>query len=248
MDKKDLTVIKKHWEAIETDSLKDKNLQIVERSAIVDLLNNFKVDTLADIGCGNCEDTVFFSQSAKSVDAFDYSETMIKAANKIICESNAKNIKIAKLDLINDPIINSYDTIITKRALINLGNFENQKKAIVKIHNSLNKNGYYLMLECSVNGLNNMNSIRKSLSLNEIPMPFHNYHFEMDQLLQFLKNYFKIKSVRYFSDYFFLTRIVGPLINKDEPYKYDSLFKELSFMKLIEKQIGPQFLFLLKKK
>ena len=53
---------------------------------------------------------------------------MIKAANKIIGESNAKNIKITKLDLINDPIINSYDTIITKRALINLGNFENQKK------------------------------------------------------------------------------------------------------------------------
>jgi len=79
-------------------------------------------------------------------------------------------------------------------------------------------------------------------------MPFHNYRFEMDQLIEFIKSYFNIESLRYFSDYFFLTRIVGPFIDRDEPYKYDSLFKELSILQLIEKQIGPQFLFVLKKK
>ena len=50
MSKKDLNIIKKHWENIKTDSLKDKNLQIVERSAIIDYLKNIKVDALADIG------------------------------------------------------------------------------------------------------------------------------------------------------------------------------------------------------
>jgi len=248
VSKKDLNIIKKHWENIKTDSLKDKNLQIVERSAIIDYLKNLKVDALADIGCGNCEDTVYFSKYAKSVDAFDYSEKMIKDANKVVADGKVKNINIAKLDLITDRIIHSYDTVVTKRSLINLGNFDNQKKAIKKIHKSLNENGHFLMLECSTDGLANMNSIRKLFFLDEIAMPFHNYHFVMDQLLEFLKSYFKVVSWRYFSDYFFLTRFVGPLVEKNEPYKYDHLFKELSSVQVIEKQIGPQFLLLLKKK
>ena len=248
MSKKDLNIIKKHWENIKTDSLKDKNLQIVERSAIIDYLKNLKVDALADIGCGNCEDTVYFSKYAKSVDAFDYSEKMIKEAINTITASNGEKINITKLDLINDQIDNLYDTIITKRTLINLGNFENQKKAIQKIHNSMVENGYYIMLECSLDGLDNMNSIRNIFSLDKIPMPFHNYHFDLEQLLEFTENLFEVVEQKYFSDYFFLTRIVGPLLNNKEPYKYDSIFKELSNLTLIKKHIGPQFLLVLRKK
>ena len=103
------------------------------------------------------------------------------------------------------------------------------------------------MLECSLDGLNNMNSIRDIFSLGKIPMPFHNSHFVMDQLLEFIENHFEVVFSRFFSDYFFLTRIVGPLINNNEPYKHDDLFKKLSSFRLIEKQIGAQFLLVLKK-
>ena len=186
MNEKNLTVVKNHWENPNTESLKDKNLQLIERFAIVEQLEKIKVSNLADIGCGNCKGTVIFSKYAEFVDAFDYSEKMIKEAMNTISASNIEKINIAKLDLINDQINNSYNTVITKRTLINLGNFENQKKAILKIHNSLVKNGYYLMLECSSDGLDNMNSIRDIFSLGKIPMPFHNSHFVMDQLLEFI--------------------------------------------------------------
>ena len=79
-------------------------------------------------------------------------------------------------------------------------------------------------------------------------MPFHNYHFDLEQLLEFTENLFEVVEQRYFSDYFFLTRIVGPLINNKKPYKHDSTFKELSNLKLINKHIGPQFLLVLRKK
>ena len=248
MNEKDLTIIKNHWESPETESLKDKNLQLVERSAIIEQLEKIKISRLADIGCGNCEDTIYFSNYADLVDAFDFSEKMIKEAINTITASKTEKINVAKLDLINDQILNSYNTIITKRTLINLGNFKNQKKAIQKIHNSLVKNGYYIMLECSLNGLDNMNSIRNIFSLDKIPMPFHNYHFDLEQLLEFTENLFEVVEQKYFSDYFFLTRIVGPLLNNKEPYKYDSIFKELSDLTLIKKHIGPQFLLVLRKK
>ena len=248
VNEKDLTIIKNHWENPETESLKDKNLQLVERSAIIEQLEKIKISRLADIGCGNCEDTIFFSNYANLVDAFDFSEKMIKEAINTITASKTEKINVAKLDLINDQILNSYNTIITKRTLINLGNFKNQKKAIQKIHNSLVKNGYYIMLECSLDGLDNMNSIRKNFSMEKIPMPFHNYHFVIEKLLEFTENLFEVVIKRYFSDYFFLTRIVGPLLNNKDPYKHDSTFKELSNLKLINKHIGPQFLLVLRKK
>ena len=106
-----------------------------------------------------------------------------------------------------------YDTIITKRTLINLGNFNNQKDSILKIHNALTKNGYYIMLECSLDGLESMNSIRKSFSLDSIKMPYHNFHFNMNELLSFLNKYFEVSYKQYFSDYFYLTRIIGHLIS-----------------------------------
>ena len=79
-------------------------------------------------------------------------------------------------------------------------------------------------------------------------MPYHNFHFNMNELLSFLNKYFEVSYKQYFSDYFYLTRIIGPLISKKTPYEHDNMFKKLSSFFLIEKQIGPQFLLLLKKK
>lgn len=55
------------------------------------------------------------------------------------------------------------DIATTKRFLINLGSFKNRKKAILKIYDCLNGNGYHLMLECCINGLNNMNIVRQNM-------------------------------------------------------------------------------------
>ena len=107
MNNKDLAIIKDHWENPETISLKDKNLQLVERSAIIEQIEKIKVTSLADIGCGNCEDTIFFSRYAEYVDAFDYSEKMVKEATNIINSSKTKKINISKLDLIDDQLDNS---------------------------------------------------------------------------------------------------------------------------------------------
>lgn len=247
---KDLNLVKEHWEKAETVSLKDQNLQILERNAIISNLINIQPKTLSDIGCGDCEDTVFFSEFANRTFAFDYSDTMLKKAKKNIAKikGNSK-IRIGKLDLINDEISNKADVVISKRCLINLGNFENQKMALRKIHDTLNKNGIYLMLECSKDGLNNLNLLRALFGQNTIDEPFHNLYFNMAELLNYLKDLFFIKKIENFSTYYFLTRIYNKLLENEQISKYDEKAKKVQDKIDLfgSMQIGAQFLLVLKK-
>ena len=59
---KDLQVIKKHWEKKETISLRDLNLQLLEREVIINFIKKSDKSILKDIGCGDGSDTVHFSK------------------------------------------------------------------------------------------------------------------------------------------------------------------------------------------
>lgn len=249
MQEKDLSVIKEHWENKETVSLKDINLQLLERSTIVKYLQNINKKTLKDIGCGDCSDTIHYAQNVKKAYAYDFSDAMLEKASIVINETS--NISLGKLNILEDNLLQRSDVVITKRMLINLGNFQNQKIAIEKIYNSLEKDGCFIMLETSLDGLNNLNDLRKKFNLEIIPEPFHNTLFNLEELKNFLKEYFIIEDVKYFSTYFYLTRLYNPLLGQDDAFKYDNLAREMSMDNISlfdSKIIGPQFCMMLKKK
>ena len=79
---KDLEVIRRHWEDESTVSLKDLCLRELERKAIMDRLARYRPASVLDIGCGDCSDTVYYTQYADRVLACDYSETMLKRAGQ----------------------------------------------------------------------------------------------------------------------------------------------------------------------
>lgn len=249
MNEKDLNVIKQHWEDMDTVSLKDKNLQYLERKTIIEFIQRTNKKVLKDIGCGDGSDTIHFADQVEKVYAYDYSSAMLTKAKKTLNDTN--NVSLDHLDILQDSIDQKSDIAITKRMLINLGNFENQKNAIEKIYNSLEDNGYYIMLETSTNGLSNLNDLRKKLDLEEIPEPFHNTLFELETLKAFLEEYFIIEDIKYFSTYFFLTRVYNVTLNEDNIFKFDENAKLITDneIELFEdKIIGPQFCMLLKKK
>jgi len=245
---KNLKDIKEHWEKKETVSLKDLNLQLLERKVIIDFIKKSNKSTLKDIGCGDGSDTIHFSKYVDQVYAYDYSSAMINKASSNLSSIGTTNL--SKLDVINDKIEQMSDLVITKRVLINLGNFENQKKAIKKIHNSIENNGYFIMLETSSDGLKNLNNYRRKFNLEAIPEPFHNTLFNLDELKFFLERYFVIEEVKYFSTYFFLTRVYNFLLDNDH-YKYDTVARSIAEcnVNLFNSEIiGPQFCMLLRKK
>lgn len=249
MSKKNLSIIKSHWENMDTISLKDINLQLLERDVILEFLKKTERSTLKDIGCGDGSDTIYFAENFEKVYAYDYSNAMLTKASKTL--SQASNITLQHLDVLQNDINPITNVVITKRMLINLGNFENQKDAIQKIYNSLDNDGYYIMLETCSNGLENLNRLRTLFSLDIIPEPFHNTLFELEALKEFLENYFIIEDIRYFSTYFFLTRVYNVILDEVNIFKYDKNAKEIvdKGIELFSSQvIGPQFCMLLKRK
>jgi len=244
---KDLTKIKEHWDDPCTVSLKDKNLQLLERAYILKALQKIgRVSCLADVGCGDGEDTIYWRNSAKKVFGYDYSLSMLKKAKDIV----RKKVALTRFDLIEEAFDRSFDVIVTKRCLINLGNFRNQKEAILKIRNSLNKGGYYLMLECSLQGLNNINSYRDKMNLGLLKEPFHNSYFDLKKLLPFIEELFHIKEARSFSSYYFLTRLFSQLCDVSDYNKMDGVARDIQLNTdiLSNEYIGPQFFMVLKRK
>ena len=246
---KDLKIIKEHWEKKGTVSLRDSNLQLLEREVIVDFIKKSGKSILKDIGCGDGSDTVHFSKYVEQVYAYDYSSSMIEKASSNL--NSIDTVHLSKLDIINEDIDQISDLVITKRMLINLGSFENQKKSIVKIHNSLADGGVFIMLETSSDGLKNLNKYRKRFDLDMIPEPFHNTLFNLNELKLFLKEYFIIEDIKYFSTYFFLTRVYNFILDGKNPYKFDNGAKIVSEHNIdfFESEIiGPQFCIMLRKK
>lgn len=243
---KNLGLIKEHWESEETVSLRDVNHKELEKLSIIECLKKLKGGSLIDIGCGDTSDTVCYCDYVNDVCGFDYSDTMLRKAKEV----SKDRIRVSRLDLLEDDISLKADIVTTKRFMVNLGNFENQKRAILKIYDCLNKDGYYLMLECCIDGLNNLNTMRQRVGLGEIEEPFHNTYFELNELTGFVSNHFYIEKVKYFSTYCFLTRVYNHLLEQDIVKKFDDVAKaiHLSFDLLGADIVGPQFLMVLRKK
>ena len=243
---KELNKVKEHWEDSKTVSLKDGNLQELERFSILEALKRIgKVNKLADIGCGDGIDTICWRQYAQKVHGYDYSTVMLKKARKL---SKGK-VKFHSLDILSEMPKEKYDVIVTKRCLINLGTFENQKKAVMKICRNLNPGGHYIMLESCSEGLNNLNIMRLKANLQPLKVPFHNKYFDLGELIAFLKPAFDIEETKNFSTYYFLTRVYNQVLDKDKFAPFDKVAKNfhIDFNLFGSTIIGPQFLMDLKK-
>jgi|SRR5208283_849340 len=244
---KSLNEIKKHWENPDTVSLGDGNLRELERGYVMHALNRIgKVDSLADIGCGDASDTIYWIDYAREVFGYDYSAAMIEKASL----RSQGRIKLSQFDILKHELERKFDVILSKRCLINLGSFENQKEGILKIYESIKDKGFYIMLECCSEGLNNLNFMRERFDMEPIEEPFHNVYFELSRLSGFIKKYFDIDEIKFFSTYYFLTRIYNQMLDKQKFKEFDVVAKRLHERLDIWGSyiIGPQFLMVLKKK
>jgi ubiquinone/menaquinone biosynthesis C-methylase UbiE len=205
---------------------KDFILDILEQRALEE---NLPSDTrLLEIGCGNGLNAVNLKQKNNAtIDAFDYSEEMIKQA-KINMEKFCLDINFFVHDLREiSNISDKYETIISKRALINLSNTEEQISALGGISSRLEENGRYFMCESSLQGLNNINTARQAFGLDQIMPPWHNTYVDEDAINEHSAREFGMeleKRYDFSSLYYFMSRVVNAnlaKINSSEP-SYDA--------------------------
>jgi SAM-dependent methyltransferase len=242
--------IREHWEKAGVVSLKDGNLRNLEIDSIVGVLNEFVSGKdqlkLADFGCGDGLDTEKFSKLVNHTIGYDYSSEMLLRAKKFENET----LKFSQLDLLTDEISQMCDIAISKRCIINLGSWENQSKSLRKIGDSIKPGGLYIMLECFVEGLDEINIHRSKARLPKLEMPFHNTYLNYEGTIDFLKKDFEVIREIDFSTYYFLTRCLLPTLSGEINDEADSKMKFLSENNDFFKGagIGPQRLLCLRKR
>ena len=208
--------IRNYWEgraegdASVQSTTQDVFLRQIELNVLVDQIKNFSPQRVADIGSGDGRTTIGLAKAFGGIEfcGFDYASSMIENSNSILAQNLFRNIKFQQLDIRNH--LNQYFNLIyTTRCFINLPSWDLQKQAIQNVHEALDFDGVYLMIENFVEGQDNFNKVRRDFALPEIPIRPHNLFFNRERLLEFTRNLFHIEyEVNISSSYYLVSRIV----------------------------------------
>lgn len=211
----------------------DMNLRELEINAISDhFVDGLKV---LDVGCGNGYSTISLAKLYNcQFLGIDISEPMIEAAKTLAKDIELKGsveFRVGNvLDLKMEP--RSFDVIITERLLINIPTWEFQMKAIKTLHSLLKDNGMFLMIEATVQGLNRLNAVRQKVGLEPIPHSSkQNWwinRFDEKKIEEFLDEFFYIDNIQRFGMYFFISRVLHPLLIYPEKPKFESKINKIA--------------------
>lgn len=194
-----LEEIKNHWNNWADqygDSLrattKSSNIKKLEISALIGAISKYysKSLNILEVGCGNGYNAISIAEKSMHViDAFDYIPEMIESAN-----SNKSNLDGSISDRLNfyvGDVLNiskekEYDLIYSCRCLINLPDFELQKRAINNILELLNDEGYLFLIENFSDNHAAQNSLRNSVGLESRKVAEFNNFFNNQDFSEYI--------------------------------------------------------------
>lgn len=209
-------------------TMRDVQLRLLEIDLILGQLK--EDDEVLDVGCGNGFATAIFSEKVKSITGIDFSSEMVDQADTMLKQKQGRNnISFKQMDVLNLSYPeDSFDVVISERCLINLRSWEEQQKAMLEIKRVVKKGGRYLMIEGTTDGLDKLNNLRESYGLHRIEKHWHNLLFDDDELMAFIKKEFITQEIISLGTYYFISRVVHPLmVLPDEP-KFEAKINEVA--------------------
>ena len=232
-DKKDILIYwdqkAKELKELPEATMRDVNLRMLEIDLLLTHLR--EQDHVLDVGCGNGFATAIYSEKAKNVVGIDFSQEMVNQAETVI-EQNPQiknNLSFKQMDVLDLTFPDHvFDVVISERCLINLRSWEDQRQAMLEIKRVLKSGGRFLMIEGTNEGLNGLNRIRESYGLHKIERHWHNLLLDDDKLMGFLENNFKIDEIRSLGTYYFISRVVHPLMVLPEEPKFEAKINEVA--------------------
>jgi ubiquinone/menaquinone biosynthesis C-methylase UbiE len=221
----------------------DFNLRELEIDFI---LSHVKGPHILDLGCGNGYTLLRIAQQVASCSLIgvDFSISLIQGARRLLEKQTAQ---LSSIPVFVEGDATTYtpptgdgslDTVITERFLLNLPTDSLQHAVIRRIHAMLKRDGVYIMIEGSVDGLDRLNAVRRMAGLDPIlDRDSHNLSsrkFDDEQITAFLGDYFTIQEVKTFDLYYLISRVVYPkLIGLEKPcydHPVNTLARELTKM------------------
>lgn len=192
-------------------TMRDVILRSLEIEAIGERLQ--PKDVLLDVGTGNAFGVLQWAKRCRRVMATDYSTKMIEKAREAIAISGFSNIQAETADVLDLHVYEEQFTAASSvRCLINLTNEEDQYLALIQMAKTLRPGGRLFLIEGLAETFESMNEMRKKVKLQPIQLHWHNLLLARDKLEAALSDLFTIDERVDFGEYYFLSRIVHPLL------------------------------------
>ncbi len=255
--------IRDHWtkQALEhgsssSASWSDRRVIDLEISEIIKYIDDG--DKVIDIGCANGYSTIQFAcQKRIKIRGIDLIPKMIEIANLRKKQFSEKILDRAEFNTGDILSLNDnngqYDKVIIVRVIINLNNWENQKKALINCMKLVKTGGFLLISEATIQGWQKLNNLRGEWGLKEIPMPPFNFYLDEDKVIETVSPTMNLLELKNFaSTYYVGTRVIKPLLNAALGNKIDEADSDMEWNRWFSQlpawgDYGTQKLFVFKK-
>jgi SAM-dependent methyltransferase len=138
----------------------------------------------------------------------------------------------------------SFDVIFTERCLINILDQKEQFDGLREIARMLKPTGYYLMIECFNDGLENNNRARREMGLDDIAPAYHNLYFDKKALFEGIRDVLipvdpadvdpnagmMLFPQNFLSSHYFVARVLHPLLTKGQWIRNTEFVSFFSFL------------------
>ena len=210
------------------------------RELEIDTASEYMCDgkKVLDVGCGLGYAVSQYASRFDTIEVhgLDYSEKMVEGAYQLR-DKNYPNLK-NKTEFYHGSVAelpfedNSYDVVTSSRCLMALLDWELQQKALKEIHRVLKPGGIYVMMEGTNDGLKKLNDVRNLFNLDSIDANgkdrLFTEKFDERVLLDYIKPFFIHEDTKRFGMYYFLTRVVQPLLVAPDKPSYDHKINEVA--------------------
>ena len=218
-----------HWnqraESV-ADDLEVNIMDIFQREIEYDYVGRYLDEsmTVLEVGCGNGYSTERFRKLVRHVDAFDYSDEMIRRARQRVGETNNRFLH----DNVLAPasLEGPYDAVICVRVLINLANLAEQKLAVANLAALLAPAGRFILAEGFTDGFERLNELRGQVDMPPLQPAKINFYSALGDLRPVLDEHFDLEDEFHLGMYDYLTRVVYPLIVGPDNAKHNTVFSE----------------------
>jgi ubiquinone/menaquinone biosynthesis C-methylase UbiE len=210
-------------------------------------------DMVLDAGCANGYTTIQLARNKRiRITGVDYAASMIEHAqlslNRAGHIKGSAFFKVSNFLALDFPD-NTFDKVITKRCLINLGSHANQKRAMLEAYRVLKPGGLFLVSEVSVQTAEKLNGLRQRFGLEPMSPLWHNCYIDENDFLSFARPYFEVKNpVRFSSSYYFITWVLYPYFVRSGQRNYRSFLHKMSAVLPQFGDCGLQKLYIFKKR
>jgi len=204
-----------HWDdraRVEADSAKVNIADLAQRAVENDFIfaHLSPSDEVLEAGCGNGYLTQDIRRRTRSVDAFDFSESMIAAAKKIHGEDN--NRFFVQSVLSPEGIDRQYDKLVCVRVLINLNDLSEQQQAIRNFARWVRPGGMLILVEGFKDGFDSLSALRRDAGLPPLQPAAINFYSYVADLMPTIESSFDIVDSWNSGMFDLLTRMAYPLL------------------------------------